>query len=304
MKQLSYTFKQGKEPVRRMLYRKEELNRMTLFQLRDICERETIIHAAVDRMDREELIHLILRFRGSRTPRLIKSHHTSGFQRLETALRESKKIFLPNQISIPGKLTVYKNLDTNLFDGYAIDYIGDLDGVNAVILDKEENICAILNIESFPGVNKLYITRSSHLVCREATVRDYRMYLFPRNLSDVIWGLYTESTGVLPPEIQLYSVPLMDFSVRNPVESPVPLAVDFGTSNTAAGLYIDHMFYSNIGKSIHRLFHRDGPGSNGRQPFVFKTDAGRGSSAVSSFNGTDTRGAFKFRKVPYVHSLS
>ncbi|MDR2022916.1 MAG: molecular chaperone [Hungatella sp.] len=246
MKQLSYTFKPGKESVRHTLYREEELNRMTLFQLRDICERETIIQAAVDYMDREELIHLILRFRGSRTPRLIKSHHPSGFQRLETALKESKKIFLPNQVSIPGKLTVFNDLDTNLFDGYAIDYIGDLDGVNAVILDKEENLCAILNIESFPGINKLYITRSSHLVCREASVRDYHMYLFPLKLSDNIWALYTGSTDVLPPEIQLYRVSLMDFSVRNPVESPVPLAIDFGTSNSAAGLYMDHIFYNNM----------------------------------------------------------
>ncbi len=258
MKQLSYTFKQKTEPVRYTLYRQEELNRMTLFQLQDICEREKIIHAAVNRMDREELIYLIMRFRGSRTPRLIRTHNPEGLRRVEAALHKAKKTFLPGQISIPGKLTVFENLDTNQFDGYALNYIRELDGVNAAVLDKEENICAFLNIESFAGTNKLYITRSEYLTCREAAVRDYHLYLFPLNLSDMIWALYTGNADVLPQEIQLYNIPLMDFSVRKPVESPVPLAIDFGTSNTAAGMYIDHVFYSRISEGTQMRQLRPG----------------------------------------------
>ena len=46
-------------------YHKTDLMQMTTFQLREICRREKLIQGIIDPMDKEELVRVILRFRGS-----------------------------------------------------------------------------------------------------------------------------------------------------------------------------------------------------------------------------------------------
>ena len=248
----SYTFDPPRERKRYRRYRYEELSRMTTMQLIDICEREDIIHAAVDRLDSEELIHLILQFRGNRTPHLILKELDGGQERLEHALRKTRKREIPHKISIPGKIVAYRGLDTNFFDSFTMPYMPDLDGVNAAIMDNQDKICAIWQVQSYPGKEVLYLTRSGKLPCRPADVRDYRLALFPQELSDLAFQVYTGDLERLPPEVRVYIVPLLDFLVLDPVEVTMPLAVDFGTSNTAAGFYMDNYTYNKIKDGVQQ----------------------------------------------------
>lgn len=244
--QLSYTFEPAGSKRRFGSYRYEELCRMTTMQLIDICEREEIIHAAVDRMDSQELMHLILQFRGSRTPHLILKEMDGGQERLEYALQKAKKREIQHKINIPGKLVAYHGLDTNYFDSFTLPFGGDINGVNAVILDNQDKICAIWQVQSYPGKEPLYLARSGALPCRPAEVKDYRLLIFPQELSDCVYQVYAGETEILPPEVQLYSIPLLDFLVLEPIEVTMPLAVDFGTSNTAAGFFMDNFTYDKI----------------------------------------------------------
>ena len=248
--QLSYTFEPQKEKKRRRSYRYEELARMTTMQLIDVCEREEIIKAAIDRLDKDELIHLILQFRGSRTPHLILNEVDGGQERLELALQKTRKRETAHNINIPGKIVAYCDLDTNLFDNFTIAYKSDLDGVNAVVLDNEDKICAILQVQSYPGKERLYLTRSGSLRCRAARVKDYRLVLFEHELSDIVFEVYVGQREQLPPEIRIYAAPLLDFLVLDPIQAPMPLVVDFGTSNTTAGLYMDTITYGKIKEGI------------------------------------------------------
>ena len=249
---LTYTFEPAKPQKRYGRYRLEELRRMTTMQLIDVCEREEIIHAALDRLDSEELIHLIMQFRGSRTPHLILNELDGGRERLETALQKMKKREIPHKISIPGKIVAYRGLDTNFFDRFTMPYMRELDGVNAVILDNKDDICAVMQAASYPGKEQLYLTRSGKLFCRPADVRDYRLLLFPQELSDKVYAVYTGQLERLPPEARVYVVPLLDFLVLDPVEVTMPLAVDFGTSNTAAGFYMDNITYGKIKDGVQQ----------------------------------------------------
>ena len=244
--QLSYTFDPQKVKKRYRRYRYEELARMTTMQLMDICEREDIIKAAIDRLDKEELIHLVLQFRGCRTPHLIFDEIEGGQERLEAALQKTRKRETPHKISIPGKIVAYCGLDANLFDNFTIEYMRELDGVNAVILDNEDKICAILQVQSYPGKELLYLTRSGSLRCRAAKVKDYRLVFFTQEISDIAYEVYTGEQRLLPPEIRIYTAPLLDFLVLDPIGVPMPLVVDFGTSNTTAGLYMDNITYGKI----------------------------------------------------------
>jgi len=245
-----YTFGPPQEKKRHRRYRREELERMTGMQLIDVCEREEIIHAATDRLDKQELIHLILQFRGSRMPHLILNEIPGGRERLQTALRLTKKRKIPREINISGKIVAYRRLDTNYFDNFTIPYTSALDGVNAVIMDHQDHICAILQLQSYASREYLYLTRSGELYCEPAAVRDYRLYIFPLELSDLVYKVYSGEREQLPPAIELYIVPLLDFLVLNPVEIAMPLAVDFGTTNTAAGVYLDNITYNKIKEGL------------------------------------------------------
>lgn len=266
MKQLSYSL-HTKKPEKPSIYRPEELAGMTLLQLRDICEREKIIHAAINRMDREELCHLILRFRGGRTARLIRELREEGLSRLEEALKKAQKTCRERTLSVPAKLTVYEELDTNRFDGYRIPYDRELDGVNALIVDKEGSVCALMAIEACAGEDGLYLTRSGRIPCRETPSRGYRLLVFPPELSDTVYDLYMGETASLPNPVSLYSIPLIGFFVRKPEAVSMPLSIDFGTSNTVAGMYIESVFYHRIADGI-----REGQLTPGAVNYVTFTD--------------------------------
>lgn len=69
MDRYGYTLTKGqlKEgPAKR--YRKADLELMTTFQLREICRKEKIIQGVIDPLDKEELIRVVMRFRGEPGP--------------------------------------------------------------------------------------------------------------------------------------------------------------------------------------------------------------------------------------------
>ena len=59
--------------------------------------------------------------------------------------------------------------------------------------------------------------------------------------SAILYQIYNGDYGYLPEHLNVYRIPLLDFSVREPVELNIPLAIDFGTSSTTAGVYLDDL---------------------------------------------------------------
>ena len=53
-------------------YKQSELELMTTHQLREICRQEKIIHGLINPLDKEELLHVIMRYRGTRQQFLIQ----------------------------------------------------------------------------------------------------------------------------------------------------------------------------------------------------------------------------------------
>lgn len=243
----SYTLDPKNIRPRLGTYRLVDLQGMTLMQLQDICQQEIIIHEALDRLDREELIQLIMTFRGSREQLLIKEYSVEGAERLQKELRQLWLVDLPyTNFSIPSKISLFEGLATGFFDDYRLTYKEELDGVNAFILDQEGGVCAVLRLVSFPGHEELFLTRLAEISCREAEVRNYRLLLCPQKLSDRLTAIYNGEELTSYGNMQAYVVPLLSYEVCTPGDSPMPLAIDFGTSNTAAGAYLGRSFYSGI----------------------------------------------------------
>ena len=67
-----------KKEENRKFYRRKNLELMTTYQLREICRKERLIQGLIDPMDKEELIHVIMRYRGTREELLIYSESKEG----------------------------------------------------------------------------------------------------------------------------------------------------------------------------------------------------------------------------------
>ncbi|MCQ4735639.1 hypothetical protein NE463_19515, partial [Anaerotruncus colihominis] len=77
---------------------------------------------------------------------LIQQPVDGGGERIEQALRGVKLHLLPDALEIPAKIVVWEGLDTGYFDGYTLPMRQEIEGVNAVMLDREGGVCAIFNI--------------------------------------------------------------------------------------------------------------------------------------------------------------
>ncbi len=235
----------GGKPKR---YAKQDLELMTTHQLREICRAERIIPGVTDPLDKDDLIRVILRYRGADEHLLITRHSAQGLEALQ---RMISRVHLHLQTDIQpvcsARITAYRDCAIGYYDRLTIPYDPRLAGTNALVVSGGQ-VCGILNlVAKGPDTDQLYLTKSAELPCRESPVRDYSLYCMDRAHSAVLYRIYNGDYGSLPEHLNVYQIPLLDFSVREPVELTIPLAIDFGTSNTAAGVYLDDLYFERTG---------------------------------------------------------
>lgn len=247
MDNYTYTLNQDRTNNEKLtFYRREELELMTTFQLRDICWRERIINGMQAPLDKDELIRQILRFRGRKDNLFIEKSNLGGVERLEKLLRTANLYSLPRTIKGCAKLVVYNDIAVTHLDGFTIGYEPDIADTNALLVSGGQ-ICAIFQVRQLNGsTDRLYLTKSAELPCQEAAVKSYQLYCMDREQSDWIYNLYETDYETLPEHLNFYMVPVMDFQVRELLEINMPLAIDFGTTNTTAGTYLDSGYLDRL----------------------------------------------------------
>nr|WP_317357719.1 molecular chaperone [uncultured Tyzzerella sp.] len=241
-----YTFTPNLQKKENNKYFKEDLQLMTLYKLREICRKEQIISGIINPLDREELIRLILRYRGGYEGLLIKSENKEGKEKLEKLIKNTKqKQFVENNLlNYNSKIVVYKGLATKFYDDITLKYNDLFVNTNALVI-SENKICGIFNVEQ-KGNNKdkLYLTKSSQIECFESETKNYKILFMEKEVSEKIYKIYN---GNLSENLQLkfYCMPLLTFQVKSPLKVNIPLAIDFGTVNTTIGLYLDENYFEN-----------------------------------------------------------
>lgn len=195
-------------------YTREELERMTTYQLRDICWKEQILNGIQAPLDKEELIRQILRFRGRKENLYIRRQDEEGIRRLEGLLQTAVIHAVPQVIKGCAKIVVYDGLAVDYFDHFTIGYRPEIVGTNALLVSGG-HICAIFQVEqSGEERDCLYLTKSADIQCRESSVKSYQLYCMDRSLSEWLYRLYESDYDTLPEHLSLYIVPVMDFQVR------------------------------------------------------------------------------------------
>ena len=249
MDKYGYVLKRQEEKIVDKRYHKSDLELMTTFQLREICRKEKILHGILNPMDKEELIRVILRFKGADEYFLIEKLDEAGFQSLENVLKGAR---LQEQqdlnLQCSSKIVAYDGLAIGFYDGLTIPYEESLAGTNAFVVGGDMTLCAILNVVPM-GSRKdcLYLTKAAELSCHRSNIKNYSLYCMGRRESELLYQIYSGNYDYTPEYLQVYRMPLLDFEIRNPISLSMPVAMDFGTTNTTAGVYLDSLYFEKTG---------------------------------------------------------
>ena len=249
-----YTYKLSKiEENESKTYKEKDLLLMTTFQLREICTREKLVKSIVDPLDKEELIKLIIKYRGEKDNRLINNYTEGGLNNIENFIKESSKREVEsNIIDYCGKITVYENLSIEIYDDYEIKTSEDISEGNVILADSEFNICTILNIKKVKENNRYnyFLVKGKDVEAREGKSKFYNLLFFKEKESELLYDVYEGKNINNDIKIEYSQVPLLRFELKQLEETSMPLAIDFGTSNTTAGIYIDKEVFNGLNENL------------------------------------------------------
>ena len=157
-----YTYKLhkgNKEDISKKTYKEKDLRLMTTVKLREICNKEKLVKSIVNPLDKEELIRLILKYRGEEDSLFINKYIESGIDRVQEFFDKSKKEFEESEeIDYPGKITLYNDLALEVYDDYTLKVKEDLIEGNVLLVDNTLKICTILNVKKYN--NKYFLVKS------------------------------------------------------------------------------------------------------------------------------------------------
>ena len=237
------------------VYTKEELELMSINRLKDICVREHIVKGISGDLSKEELIDLIARYCNSSKGKLIEDEIEGGFERLSTFLQGSAvSIVTDENLKVSGKITIYKGAAVDFADEYKLSYQERFINTNAVVVSGENKVCAIFNVLRYAGEkDSLYLVKNSALKCEVSDRKNYSLYIMERETSEHI---YHEYMGTSYEKDQskdiLYKLSLMDFEVRELVALNMPVALDFGSTNTTVAIYADSSYFREVKGQIKK----------------------------------------------------
>ena len=163
--------------------------------------------------------------------------------------RESRLLEKDNlSLRCSSKITVYEGLAVGFYDGLVLPYNRELAGTNAFIVGGDGRLCAIMNVMSREGKSDvLYLTMEAGMNCRESEMKNYSLYCMGRRESELLYQIYKERRDFLPQYLEVCRALLLDFEVRKPISLPLPIAMDFGSSNTTAGVFLDRRYFEQMG---------------------------------------------------------
>ena len=241
-------------------YSESDLQEMTTHQLREICIKEKIVKGIANTMNRYELIETIIRFRGEKEALLIRNICQGGMERLEEIIQRKLGTCLKDEGTIrnPARLILYNNLDLTLYDRYQIEIdrnkVNDLSKAvvnhlvdsNVLLVSDDGMICSILNLVSDGGnPQKYFLERDGNQPIRRNNHKFYSLMFFEKRESDYLYNAYYDIRQTPVAALNYYKIPLVDLEIRELEETETILSIDFGTSNTTAGSYLDHNYINN-----------------------------------------------------------
>lgn len=231
-----------------MTYTHVELLELTTFQLRNICYKEKLVTGLVNNLTRDDLIQTILRYRGTEENLLIKDKKEGGFERIEAALQAYLQTPLSDngEIKIPAKMTLYSGLKMDERDQYYVKTGGLLAESNVFLINEHFELCGIFNIlKNQTSPNQFYLATEEAIGIRETNNKNYSFIFLRKQDSEYLYKSYYQENPLPPTNLHYYKVPVPDLEIKQLETTKAILAIDFGTTNTTAGVYLDRDYVSS-----------------------------------------------------------
>lgn len=245
----SYRLNPGAKKNDGRRFDRNELNEMSTYKLRNICHKYRIISAFQKEYDREKLIQIILKYRGIKKPSLIDKRKNGGLERIQELLLHNSKTKLSHmeKIKLPAKITIYQEVGINKEDQYKVIVENDIEESNVLLINGENYLCGIFNLKKdSEGKNVYYLSANKgNLRLTNIDNKNYSFLFFRKNESEYIYKNYYQEKELPPINLYYYKVPLIDFEIKKLEKTKSVLCIDFGTSNTTAGAYLDSNFVSS-----------------------------------------------------------
>lgn len=236
MGQYTYTLNPDRGQEEQHTYKQSELEKMTLFHLREICRKERLVIPSGQEADREGLVRLIVRYRGRREYRHIKTPCSGGMERLQEFLGQAGIRFLDAPaVDIPGTITLYRETELNELDGYRVHADEGLYCGNLLLVDEALTVYTCFYLGENGGQS--YLCKGRDVPVRPLGKHQYFILYFPNaKASEFLYDCYQGSRVSVPGCIEGVRVPLLDIREEEVQETDLPLVIDFGSCNTTMGI--------------------------------------------------------------------
>lgn len=236
MSHYSYTLNPTYAGAENHTYKQSELEKMTTFHLREICRKEHLVVPSAKNGDREGLIRLIMRFRGQREYRHIKTFCENGLTQIQDFLNQCKIRFVDSpEISVPGTITLFQGTELNELDKYRISSEAALYNGNLLLVDEAFKVYTCFYLEEVDG--EVYLFKGRDVEVAPLEKHRYFILYFPNErISEFLYDCYYGNQVSIPGHIEGVRIPLLDIREKEVSQVDLPLVIDFGSSNTTMGI--------------------------------------------------------------------
>ena len=236
------------------LFYEEELRRKSYYEMYQIAIEEKLVDVHLETPAREELITLLMKYRGVKANYCIDKYKKNGLVNVQL-LFDSKlgeRIHHENKIRVPHKIILYKELDLMREDNYKIEIPENVSSANLFLINANNYLCGIFQLEKDLKSRNKYFLISKKEFFRVETLRNnkFSFLFFKENDLKFIHEFYNwkedEPYPLYPYQMDYYKVEIENFVVKNLETTNTPLCIDFGTVNTALGAYLDRNYVRDL----------------------------------------------------------
>lgn len=221
-------------------YNYEELAQLTTLQLREICQKEKLVIGVAYKLDRSYMIQTILKYRGENLSIYIEHFVAEKFEKVSNNFKAYLTFLeMPKTVQIPTHITLYKKADITIEDHYVVDGETLFNG-NVILLDEKKTVCGILNVKK--------VKNQSYLLChhkflkkslKAGLYKNYSLGFLDDKGSKYLYQYYYQSGKLKPTKLNCFVLPIAELILEDIQATPATLVIDFGTSNSAAGAYLE-----------------------------------------------------------------
>jgi hypothetical protein len=218
-------------------YKRSSLEKMTTFQLQEICQKEKLVTTSLKPLDREGLIRLLMRFRGQKDYRHVLEFCNGGIERLQWVIDHIPlHVIEDSRIRIPTSLVFYETMEMDELDRGIMESeeISLYEG-NLLLVDENFKLHSCLYLKYMEG--NYYICKGKTVPILSPDRHQYSLLYFTKeSSSEYLYEQYLGMKNSFPGTLECIRIPLLNLEVRHAEETSIPLVIDFGSCNTTMGI--------------------------------------------------------------------